>query len=64
MGVDSGVMRSRWKLLECLPGTCKKVDKRQEFLRDKERVKLKLNEKLKAIEMRQYRPLRYQLSEL
>ena len=51
------------KMFEYLPEECFEVDKRPEFLRDKEKVEFKLIEIFRASEIRQNRPSCYSLSE-
>ena len=57
-------MRLRRKFFNNSPGACLKVDKRSEFLSDKEKLEFKLNKILEVPEMRQQRPLSYRLRKL
>ena len=50
--------------LENYPGASLKEDNTSKFIRNKEKFESEINVKLKAPEMRQYKPLCYRLSEL
>ena len=52
------------KVFRKFTGAYLKVDKRSEFLRDKEKLGFKVNKMLRTREIKQHRPLCYRLMEL